>query len=157
MLRDGDEQAQPGEQPEEDDAWTRPRGGRPTTLGQRLAAAVAEGTDTRAATGTEHTEWVERESFPGKVPLLASDKETAARVAKAHIDGPQEVSMWTDGSKLESGRTGSSVAWKQPQWRTRKFHLGTNKEVFDAELYAIPRRQISHGQRYTSGQTRRPR
>lgn len=29
------------------------------------------------------------------------------------------------------------MAWRSPQWKTRKIYLGKNKEVFDAELSAI--------------------
>ena len=35
-------------------------------------------------------------------------------------------------------RTGAAVAWKEGEsWGGRSFHLGTNKEVFDAEVFAI--------------------
>lgn len=61
------------------------------TLEQRLTAVVAEGTDTRAVIGTEHIEWVERESFPDRVPLLISDKEEPDKTVNVHIDGPQEI------------------------------------------------------------------
>lgn len=39
--------------------------------------------------------------------------------------------------RLDSGRTGASMAWKETEWKTWKTYLGTNKEVFGAELYAI--------------------
>lgn len=57
--------------------------------------------------------------------------------AKKHTDGPGDQSLWTDGSRLESGRTGASVAWYHPHWKTRKTYLGINKKVFNAELYAM--------------------
>lgn len=45
--------------------------------------------------------------------------------------------FWTDGSRQDSGRTEASVAWYNPWWKMWKTFLFTNKEVFDAELYAI--------------------
>lgn len=56
-----------------------------------------------------------------------------------HLDGRDELSFWTDGSKLENNRTGTGVVWKMEDntWHTRKVYLGKNKEVIDAELYGI--------------------
>ena len=46
--------------------------------------------------------------------------------------------VWTDGSRLDSGAVGAACAWQTEEgWTGRRFHLGTNKEVFDAEVYAI--------------------
>lgn len=47
--------------------------------------------------------------------------------------------IWSDGSRLESGRSGASIAWKDVQggWKARGFPLGKEKEVFDAELLGI--------------------
>ena len=64
--------------------------------------------------------------------------------------------LWIDGSRLDNGGVGAACAWKTPGWWTScRFHLGTNKEAFDAEVYAIyqalsikDRRQES-GHRYT--------
>lgn len=41
------------------------------------------------------------------------------------------------GSRMDSGRTGGSVAWRDPEYKTRMTYLGTNKEVLHADLYAI--------------------
>ena len=43
--------------------------------------------------------------------------------------------IWTDGSRLDSGSVGAACTWRTPGGR--RFHLGNNKEVFDAEVYAI--------------------
>lgn len=51
--------------------------------------------------------------------------------------GGQEILIWTDDLKLDSGRTDSSVAWKLPLWQTWKVFLSTNTEVFDTEVYTI--------------------
>ena len=60
--------------------------------------------------------------------------------------------MWTNGSRIESG---ACVCQSPSGWTGRRFYLGTNKEVFDAETFAIyqalrvlDRRQES-GHRYT--------
>ena len=42
------------------------------------------------------------------------------------------------GSRLDSGVVGAACAWQTEEgWIGRRFHLGTNKEIFDAEVYAI--------------------
>ena len=49
-----------------------------------------------------------------------------------------ERTVWTDGSRLEDGRVGAAWAWWQEgEWRRDGSFLGTNKEVFDAEVYAL--------------------
>ena len=46
--------------------------------------------------------------------------------------------IWTDGSRLGDGRVGAACAWRTPRgWTGRRFHLGINKEIFGAEVYAI--------------------
>ena len=46
--------------------------------------------------------------------------------------------VWTDGSRLGSRALGAACAWQTEEgWTGKRFHLGTNKEVFDAEVYAI--------------------
>ena len=46
--------------------------------------------------------------------------------------------VWTDWSRLESRRVGAAFVWRSAGgWSRRRFHLGTNKEVFDAEVFAI--------------------
>ena len=64
--------------------------------------------------------------------------------------------IWTDGSRLECGKMGAACIWKTAGgWDGLCFHLEDNREVFDAEVYAISqvlevldRRQES-GRRYT--------
>lgn len=46
----------------------------------------------------------------------------------------------SDGSKLDNGNTGAAVCWKDKgtnRWREKIVFLGRNKEVLDAELWAI--------------------
>ena len=47
--------------------------------------------------------------------------------------------IWTDGSRLGNGRVGAACAWRtrERSWEDKRFHLGDNKEVFDAEVFAI--------------------
>ena len=48
--------------------------------------------------------------------------------------------MCTDGSRLENGGVGAAWVWQQDgEWRGEGTLLGSNKEVFDAEVYAIQR------------------
>ena len=64
--------------------------------------------------------------------------------------------VWADGPRLEDGRVGAAVAWwKDGGWTGRGAYLGTNKEVFDAEVFAILRavrllnKRGEEGQAYT--------
>ena len=48
--------------------------------------------------------------------------------------------VWTDGSRLESKRVEAAFVWRSPVgWPGHRPHLGSNKEVFDAEVFAIYR------------------
>ena len=59
--------------------------------------------------------------------------------AAMECTGQQGV-MWTDGPRLESGAVGAAVAYRDGErWVKRGTYLGKNKEVFDAEVYAILR------------------
>ena len=62
-------------------------------------------------------------------------------------------SIWTDGSRPEDGGLGVAAVWwgeegtvtgrtytpgwREAGWMCRRYHLGKNKEVFGAELYAL--------------------
>ena len=70
--------------------------------------------------------------FPGRI---IDEREPALRAASEwnHPD-----TNWTDGSRQDNGTVGAACVWKsQEGWTGRRFHLGTNKEVFDAEVLAI--------------------
>ena len=46
--------------------------------------------------------------------------------------------IWTDGSRLKDGRVEAACVWRAAgEWEGRCFRLGDNKEVFNAEIYAI--------------------
>jgi ribonuclease HI len=69
--------------------------------------------------------------------VIIEDRSTA--IEKASIASTRENSIFTDGSQLESGNVGCAVAWRTSpmEWKTHKMHLENNKEIFDAELFAI--------------------
>lgn len=80
------------------------------SLGQRLPRMLAERTDIDATSGTEYTMWVESAEFLGKMDHFAGDKDETAKVAKRDVDSPDEPSFSTDRSRLDTRRTGASVA-----------------------------------------------
>ena len=50
----------------------------------------------------------------------------------------QLLVVWTDGSRNEDARVGAAAVYKHnDKWHTLRWHLGTNKESFDAQLYAL--------------------
>ena len=62
-------------------------------------------------------------------------KEEAINTARGHRVAN---TVWIDGSRLENRRVGAAFVWRSGgHWAGRRFHLGTNKEVFDAEVFAI--------------------
>ena len=68
--------------------------------------------------------------------VIVDSKEEALRTAQEWTD--QEGTVWTDGSRLDDGRVGAAWAWQcRGEWQEDGIFLGTNKEVFDAEVYAI--------------------
>ena len=77
--------------------------------------------------------WEEGKPFPGGYTI--DDKGPALETAHNwRVAG----SIWTDGSRLDSGAVGAACAWQTREgWTGGRFHLGTNKEVFDAEFHAI--------------------
>jgi hypothetical protein len=46
---------------------------------------------------------------------------------------------WKDGSRQENSQVGCAIAWQEVEghWTGLTTHMGTNKEIFDAELEAI--------------------
>lgn len=48
--------------------------------------------------------------FRGKIAPFAGDKKEAAKTASQYINTQGEMSFWTDGSSLDTGQTGVSVA-----------------------------------------------
>lgn len=79
---------------------------------------VAEGRDFDTTASIEHTESVELEVFPGDICPLASDKGEREMKAKRYTDRPGQLSFWTDGLKVDSGRTEPSVECCDLDWKT---------------------------------------
>ena len=117
-------------------------------LTARLRAAAAIGQN-----GTAETqEWSTARRFPGRIIV----DERAAALHTASEWNCQDT-VWTGGSRQEDGRVGAPCVWRtQEGWTRRRFHLGTNKEVFDGETLAIyqaprdPDQRQESGHRYTA-------
>ena len=46
--------------------------------------------------------------------------------------------IWTDGSRFDIGKVGAACAWRaRENWTGRRFHLGNNRGVFNAEAFLI--------------------
>ena len=117
--------------------YARPADGQGTEeILARERAAVT--TRVRAAAAVrpdlvERQEWSRGRIFPGRMEI--GDRDEAFVLAK---DWNRGDTFWTDGSRLDSGRMGAAVAWRtQEGWSGRRYRLSTNKEVFDAEVFAI--------------------
>ena len=133
-FRNGDGSAQPMEQPIGDTDWTR-RGKREgKQLGIRLARSIATVAEVDPAEGIEAIRQVALGTFPGTV--IISPKEQALEEANTPRNGQV---IWSDGSRLEDGRTGSAAVCRNAAgiWTAKRSALGDNKEVFDAELWGI--------------------
>ena len=80
-------------------------------------------------------QWSEERRFPGRI--VVEEREEALRRAMGW-KGPDTV--WTDGSRQETGEVRAACVWETPGgWTGQRYHLATNKEVFDAEVFAIYR------------------
>ena len=80
--------------------------------------------------------WEEFRQLEGDVVL--DRKEDALNTGKEWQD--RDRTIWTDGSRLEDVSIGAAITlWceKKKRWTTKGTFLGTNKEVFDAEAFAL--------------------
>ena len=89
--------------------------------------------------------------FPGRIVIESRDGTIIAASQQRRSD-----IFWTDGSRLSNKRVGAAIVWQLPSgWVGRRYHLGNNKEVFDAEVFAIYQalriinRQQESGRRHT--------
>ncbi|KAL2012391.1 hypothetical protein VTN00DRAFT_5109 [Thermoascus crustaceus] len=133
-FREGDCHAQPGEQPIGDRVWAEASGRGPWSLGQHLARQLAGTLKIDPSGGFEETIETFPSTFPGIIKVLPV--EEAYQAARAARPG---LTLWSDGSRLEDGRTGAGIAWQNSQgtWQTREIPLGAGKEIFDAELAGV--------------------
>ena len=119
--------------------YARPQGGQgpedilggESTLTTRLKETVRV---ERRGGSAEKQQCEEGKRFGGRI--VVEKKEEDLRTAK-EWDRPNTV--WTDGSRQEDGAVGAACIWRSPEggWTGRRFQLGKNKEVFDAEVFAV--------------------
>ena len=101
-----------------------------------LTARIRERAGLRRRETYEEQVWNTLREFQGEV--FVDSKEEALRTAQEWTD--QKRTVWTDGSRLSNGRVGAAGAWQQGgEWREEGVFLGTNKEVFNVEVFAIHR------------------
>ena len=68
--------------------------------------------------------------------ILQAKQEALQEAAKSRAG----IILWTDGSKLDTGKVGAAVVWfdnRLNKWQEKRRYLGQNKDSFDAELWAI--------------------
>jgi ribonuclease HI len=69
--------------------------------------------------------------------MIQQDEKLAKAEAERTRPG---LTMFTDGSRLDSGAAGYGVAWQNGQsWVGIKTHMGYNQEAYDAECVALAR------------------
>lgn len=105
-LRDCDAHAQPGEQGHNNWDWLSDK--KAKNLGNRLANALGKGTELDTSYGIEYSERLLKQSYPGKITVLTNGEDAKQRAIN-YVETPQELSIWTDGSKLITNRTGVGV------------------------------------------------
>jgi ribonuclease HI len=75
-------------------------------------------------------------------PVIIEPLQQAEQTALSMSESRTKC-IWTDGSRDDLGNVGAAVAWKDvDEWTGLKYRLGTNKEIFDAELFAILRATV---------------
>ena len=73
--------------------------------------------------------------FQGEITIKC--RKQALEEARKYRGG---VVMWTDASKLDQGNAVAAVCWKDKlldRWKEKNIFLEKNKEILDAELWAI--------------------
>ena len=121
--------AQPEDLPEDDGIWASHQ--KIKTYGQHLARQVSVQFCIDPADGVEPVVNLRDEKFVGKFSI----HEPTVAILEAQRDN-SDLALWSDGSKLESGKVGAAVVWKNTSadsWRSCKLALGKNKDVLDAE------------------------
>ncbi len=124
-LRIGDGHAQPEDQPESDGIWATQQ--KVKSYGQHLARQVTVGFCVDPADGVEPVRNLEHEEFLGKISI----QEPKAAVSDAQ-ENKSDLALWSDRFRLESGKVGAAVVWKNTpanSWKSCKLALGKNKGV----------------------------
>ena len=134
-FRKGDGDTQPGDQPEDTLLWASNE--RTSTYGQWLARQVFLTGCIDPADGVEPIEgtWNLGEDSLMHVVIVSAEK--AILEAKKYQAG---LVLWTDGSKLNSGKSGAAVVWRNRRlnsWHEKKQYLGKKKQPFDTKLWTL--------------------
>lgn len=123
-------------------------------LGHLLARQLAIDNSIDPADGIEPVENLgSAVPFPGEI--VKERKEKAIEQAKKYQVG---TFFWTDGSKLDTGNVGAAITWRdknREEWKEMSVFLGKNKEILDAELWAIAM-ALEAAKRETRGNFRAP-
>lgn len=133
-FRKGDGDTQPGEQPANTLLWAS--SDKASTYGQWLARQIFL---TKCRDPTDGVEPVKIVWRCQKIPIQVII-EPAEKAVKEAKNPPAGKILWTDGSKLDSGKSGAGVVWKDlrtNKWQQKRHYLGTRKEPYDAELWAL--------------------
>ena len=82
----------------------------------------------------EEQERDEGRRFGGRTAV--EKKEEALRAAK---EWNRPDTVWTDGPRQEDGAVAAACVWRSPEggWTGRRVQQDKNKEVFDAEVFAV--------------------
>ena len=103
-----------------------------------LTARVRRRCGLKRGEAAEVQVWEEFQELRAEV--YVEKKEDALRTAREWSEEDQRNTVWTDGSRLENEAVGAAVAFKEKgDWKREGTYLGRNKEVFDAEVFAIGR------------------
>jgi hypothetical protein len=106
-LRYRDGTAQPNEYSIRNLEWSDYRA-KPRNLAQRLAKKLINQLKTDPSEGFEEAKRVEELLFLGETVISSLEKAEI----EARIDYPG-LTMWIDGSKLDSGHLGTGIVWKK--------------------------------------------
>lgn len=130
----GDTSFQPEKISDDTLMWTENT--RPTLHGQWLAWQLTTEHPIDPATGVEPVPVIGPD-LHFKNEVIIGHKEQALKEDEKYRTG---LTLWTDGSKLDQGCAGAAVSWKDKRlnhWKEKSVFLRKNKEILDAELWAI--------------------
>ncbi len=134
-FRHGDEHVQPNEQPLDDREWASRTLKAPLRLGQQLAKQLSECLRHDPSGGIERTSTQPTQGFPGVICM--PERQEALDEAAKQRPG---TTLWSDGSRLQSGRVGAGVAYQAlpgASWEHLEIPMGVGKEAYDAELTGV--------------------
>lgn len=75
----------------------------------------------------------------GKVVVRDADSAAMTATKWNNANNQDSLAIWTDGSRLEGKWVGGAAVYQEEdeKWKGRGIHLWCNKEVYDAEQYAL--------------------